>query len=376
MSALRELQQLHELARDRTVEGRLKLLNSCSNLLNHTLNEGERELIADILVSLLDQVALPERQSLAGQIAANAVAPHRLVVALAHDKIDVARPILSLSKRLTDQDLIYVIEHRSTDHRKIIARRPDLTTATATSLIDTGDADAVASLLYNPQIQLPEKLLTKAADLAKDEPVVRRPLVQRQEIPADLALDLYWWVSNELRTHIHRRFEIADDVLDRALEQTFSDIMKRRPSPNTVDMDDLADRLSESGKLTPGMLIMTLRNYNLTAFTALFMQLTGLSHEAVTALLSPESARNMAIASKASNVDRDSFSTILMLSRAARSGENLTNPKELANALEFYEQLKPETARHILTSWQQDPSFLMGGSNPVVETARGRGARA
>ena len=63
--------------------------------------------------------------------------------------------------------------------------------------------------------------------------------------------------------------------------------------------------------------------------------------------------------------------TILMLTRSSRSGENLSNPKELANALEFYEMLKPETAKHILANWQQDPSFLMGGSNPVAEAARG-----
>ena len=371
MQVLREFQLLHEMARDRTVEGRLKLLKSCSDLLDKTLNDAERELIADILVSLLDQVDLPERQSLAGRIAANSVAPHRLVVALAHDKIDVARPILSLSKRLTDQDLIYVIEHRSTDHRKIIARRPDLTTAIASAIVDTGDADAVASLLYNPQIQIPEKLLTKAADLAKDQPIVQRPLLQRQEVPPDLALDLYWWVSSELRNHIHRRFEIPDEVLDRALEQTFTEISKRRNGANTVDLDDLAKRLSETGKLSPGMLIMTLRNYNPTAFTALFMQLTGLNHDAVTALINHESARNMAIASKATSLDRESFSTILMLTRSSRSGENLSNPKELANALEFYEMLKPETAKHILANWQQDPSFLMGGSNPVAEAARG-----
>jgi len=68
MQALREFQQLQELARDRTVDGRLKLLKSCSDLLDRTLNNAERELIADILVSLLDQVDLPERQSLAGRI--------------------------------------------------------------------------------------------------------------------------------------------------------------------------------------------------------------------------------------------------------------------------------------------------------------------
>ncbi|MEM6902073.1 MAG: DUF2336 domain-containing protein [Pseudomonadota bacterium] len=372
MRALREVQTLHELANDRTPEGRAQMLQTCSALLDKTLNDGERELVADILVSLLDQVDLPERQVLSGQIAANATAPRRLVVALAHDKIDVARPILSLSKRLTDQDLIYVIDHRSTGHRKIIARRPDVTRSIASALVDTGDADAVASLLYNPQIAIDEDLLSKAGDLAKDEPVLRRPLVQRQEVPADLALDLYWWVSSELKSHIHRRFEIPDEILDRALEQSFNEIMKRDGGPKEVDMEGLADRLATSGKLSPGHLIMTLRNYNLTAFTALFMQLTGLSHSAVTAMLDAENARHMAVASKASNIDRDSFSTILMLTRASGKGANLANPRELAHALEYYEQLKPETARHILTEWQQEPHFLMGGSNPVVETAEGR----
>jgi uncharacterized protein (DUF2336 family) len=373
VTALREVQQLHELARDRTPEGRMKLLKSCSSLLNKPLNDGERELIADILVSLLDQVDLPERQSLAGQIAANPAAPRRLVVALAHDKVDVARPVLSLSTRLTTEDLCYVIEHRSTGHRKIIARRPDVSPAVARALVDTGDADAVSSLLYNPQITLAEQLLTQIADMAKDEPILRRPLIQRNEMPSDLALDLYWWVSRELKDHIHRRFEIPDDILDKALDRTFAEILKRRAKPETVDLGDLAERLSANGKISPGLLIMTLRHYNVTAFTALFMQLTGLSHAAVTALLEPESARNMAIASKANKLDKETFSSILLLSRAARTGESLTNPRELANALEFYEKLKPDTARSILSQWQEDPNFLMGGSNPIIETTRGRG---
>ena len=348
VQTLKDVQRLHELALDRTPEGRRKLLSSCTALMQKPLNDSEREQIADILVALLDQVDLPERQSLSGQIASNPMAPRRLLVALAHDKLDVARPVLSLSTRLTDADLIYVVEHRSTGHRKIIARRPDVSHGVASALVETNDGEAVASLLYNPQVTLAEALLTRITDMAKDQPTLRRPLVQRSELPPDLALDLYWWVSRELKDHIHRRFEIPDDILDKALERTLADVMKRRPNPEAIDMGELAERLAGIGKLSPGLLIMTLRHYNLTAFTALFMQLSGLSHDAVSALLRPESARNMAIASKASNLDRETFSSILMLTQAARTGESLVNPRELANALEFYQNLRADQARSIL----------------------------
>src|ERR1700759_1112530 len=68
------------------------------------LNPRERELMNEILRRLTHDVEMAIRISLAERLADDAAAPHDLIVLLADDSIEVARPLLLRSPLISDDD--------------------------------------------------------------------------------------------------------------------------------------------------------------------------------------------------------------------------------------------------------------------------------
>src|ERR1700674_2104585 len=66
----------------------------------------ERELAIDILKRVSKDVEMSIRIGMAERLAADEAAPHEIIVLLADDRIEVARPILARSPVLSDSDLI------------------------------------------------------------------------------------------------------------------------------------------------------------------------------------------------------------------------------------------------------------------------------
>src|SRR5262245_58627498 len=75
---------------------------SLYRLQDSELSERERSLMHDILRRLTGEVELTIRAALAERLADDVKAPHGLVLILAHDKIEVARPLLLRSASFTD----------------------------------------------------------------------------------------------------------------------------------------------------------------------------------------------------------------------------------------------------------------------------------
>ena len=66
----------------------------------------------------------------------------------------------------------------------------------------------------------------------------------------------------------------------------------------------------------------------------------------------------LAIVCRAIGIDKPDFATIFMLSRKAHSGDRVTNPRELSKVLEFFDRLKPDIARKVLSRWQRSSEYL------------------
>ena len=103
--------QLHfliELALDRSIAGRERLAEHVGDLCageKSKLTEQERDLISEILKKLLNDFELPIRERLSHRLAKSRNAPHDLIVNLANDRIEVAKPVLLESRLLRDPDL-------------------------------------------------------------------------------------------------------------------------------------------------------------------------------------------------------------------------------------------------------------------------------
>jgi uncharacterized protein (DUF2336 family) len=104
-----DFNELMSLARDRSFEGRTRLVQIVGDLFFDTdtvLRDSERSIMTDILRHLIHDVEMRVRRALAERLAGESGAPSDLVSVLANDDIEVAHAILTQSTVLQDIELI------------------------------------------------------------------------------------------------------------------------------------------------------------------------------------------------------------------------------------------------------------------------------
>lgn len=218
-----ETPDLLQLAQDSSAHGKTVLLENITEFFltgEGRLSDRERALMQDILRKLIRDVETPIRRELARQLSQAQLAPHDLIVQLANDEIEVARPILMESGVLKDVDLIEIIRNRTREHRLVVAARSGLAEAVSDALISAGEEDVVVALLRNQDVRLSRRATEYLVAESQRQDQFREPLVQRRDLPADLALRMYWWVSAALRRHILANFEIDEVTLSAFVEES------------------------------------------------------------------------------------------------------------------------------------------------------------
>lgn len=120
----------------------------------------------EVLCHLAELVEVEARAHVAKLLAPLERAPGTVVVKLANDSIDVARPLLEFSNVLSDDDLIDIIGTQSEQHRVAIAGRDTVTDRVGEAIIDHGGLESVQRLVRNAKAELGhgtlEKLLARA----------------------------------------------------------------------------------------------------------------------------------------------------------------------------------------------------------------------
>lgn len=351
---------LIELARDQSEVGRLQLSATVSDILGATDNPAHINLIGDILIEIVRKAEQDLKIALAERLAPIPHAPRELMVFLANDEIAVANPVLVMSKALRDDDLIAVIRERSTYHRQAIASRPDLGSNVIESLIVHHDVTAIEKLLQNPDINLGHNSLEMLTKACKTTELLRDPFLARREISSEFAINLYWWVSQELRQYISQRFSIDRSKLDEALEITLQEILDQRmgASRYTTEMLFLAKAMQQASKISVQKLTTILRRGQTGAFIALYSAYTGLPPEAIEAMVYLHSGESLAITARAKSMLKPDFAAMFLLARAARPGDQVVDPRELSRVLTFFDQIMMGDAMNILQDWQKDPEQL------------------
>lgn len=355
--------QLLDLARDKTAAARRLLAETVSDLFlaeGKVLTERERALMIDVLRRLVHDVEMSIRGTLAERLADRPAAPRELVVELANDEIEVAHPILVRSEVLQDPELIEIIRHRTLEHQLAITMRTSISEAVCEALVETSNSDVIAALLANPSARIPQATLEYLVEESKQVDRYQNPLLNRGDLPTDLAKRMYWWVSAALRKHILQKFPIDSAELDESLESTIraSLGMNGRDASLRHKPAALADALIKANAVNPPFLVKVLREGEIALFVALLAQLAGLRGTLVRRFIFEPGGEALAIACRAIGINKPEFAIILRLSRKARPGDWQNGHDQVKAVLDFYDKLDEAGARKLLRRWQRDPEFL------------------
>ena len=112
--------------------------------------------------------------------------PRDIVLSLARDEAQVARPILRSSPLLDDDDLVEIAREGTRAHRLAIAERADLSAGVAQVLCESRDPQVIRSLLANESAALPEPLLHAILDAMDDTPGIADAMTHRLQLPASV----------------------------------------------------------------------------------------------------------------------------------------------------------------------------------------------
>lgn len=164
---------------------REQLFRTTAQLFSYVSDRCDDDQVAqydEVLCQLAELVEVEARVHVAKLLAPLERAPGTVIVKLANDVIEVARPLLEFSNVLSDDDLIDIITRQTEDHRVAIAGRSMLTERVGDALVDHGETASVVRLVRNHKAEFDRATLEKLVKRATEDAEIASDLRGRSDI--------------------------------------------------------------------------------------------------------------------------------------------------------------------------------------------------
>ena len=248
------------------------------------LSDKERRLAEDIFRVMVRDAEIRVRQALSRQLKENPLVPHDVAVTLARDVEDVALPMLQFSEVLSDEDLIEIVKSQSTNKRQAGARRTRVSAAVADALVDTHDADAVATLVANEGAELTLATLERVVEEFAANDIVGQPLSERRNLPVTVTERLMARVSENIRKHLMDRTDLSPEMATAMLIQA-RELAVLGLTDSETDVVKLVDHLHKNGRLTPSIVLRAVCMGDMTFFEAAIARMASIKIENARSLI-------------------------------------------------------------------------------------------
>ena len=313
------------LARNASPDARQRLLLGVVALCDASPPSGELSpVLGEIFLTLARQAEREVRKVLSEKLAHADWAPASLVNLLAQDEIEIARPILTSSPILQDDDLLRVMIEASLEHQIAIARRPQISGRVADAVIDRGEPAVLTALATNRTADLSVDGIRRLVEHSRRIAALRGPLTRHPRMTEALAEQMYHWVGTALRQSISARFNVDEVVVGAAVYDAVEGIIRPARADHRqedeADRDEmerrLIDKLQAAGQLRAGFLVRAVREKRLSLFVHGLATLGGFVAADIRQSLNAPSPEALYYACSAVGIDRAVFPTLLIELRA------------------------------------------------------------
>jgi len=348
------LLSLIDLAKEPSSEKRRELLREVTTIfMTHPeeIAETEMALYDSVMSQLSSDMESIVRAEIANQIASARAAPLGLLRRLASDEIEVAEPILTRSKALTESDLMHVVETKGQEHLRAVSRREDVPESVSGVIVRRGDDNTLHTLLSNDGARLSRETNEEVVQRAQANPALHEVVVNRKDLPADLMNDMYFVVESRLRERIIAENAKLDPTLvEQAISKSRDKVAVAYGSfPDDYEQisKDVA-LLRQNNKLTPQLLAKYMRDPNPTYFLCALSQMAEIDFLTAKHLVEKKEIDALAIACKAAGLDKALFLTYAMIMLSDQQNA-------MGKAAEYgqlYTDLPRETALRTIRFWR------------------------
>lgn len=345
---------LIELAKEPSSEKRRLLLREVTSIFMAHPEEiagPEMALYDQVMSQLSADMEVMVRAEIANTIASAKVAPLGLLRRLASDEIDVAEPILTRSKALSESDLIHIVQTKGQEHLRAVSRREEVPESVSGVIVTRGDDDTLHTLLSNDGARLSRASNEEVVQRAQSNPALHEVVVNRPDMPADLMNDMYFVVEARLRERIiAENAKLDPSLVEKAITRSRDKVAVAYGSfpedYERINTDVATLRLNQ--KLSPQLLAKYMRDPNPTYFLCALAQMADIDFLTAKHLVDKKEIDALAIACKAAGLDKALFLTYAMIMLSDQQNA-------MGRAAEYgqlYTQLPLDTAQRTIRFWR------------------------
>ena len=357
-------ERLLALAANRSRAARSELSASVVDLFlpaEDRLTDQQRALMSDVLGKLIGGVEVEMRQHLIDALLRSRMEMPDLEAMLANSRLEVARPILERSSVIRDLDLIAIVIQRAEEHRMTLALRQhaDRPEGEDGAVAAAPAPDVLDQLLNNADSVIARRAMEYLVAESKRFDQFQEPLLTRNDLPADVAYRLYWWVSAAMRMYVLTHYRLEPAELDPLIQMAARRGLAHHEEGHTAQARALrlAARMVELGELSDDFLLQSLRQARFTLFTASLSARAGISFMTAWKIITDRSYESFIVLNRAMDVHREvAAALVLIMDGLQNRGKNRPNSL-LPELLRLYDELDHERAAKVLRFWQMDSHF-------------------
>ena len=186
-----------------------------------------------VIARLATAIETRARAELAERLADVPNAPRGVIRSLAHDEIIVARPVLTRSERLSDDDLIAVALAKGRDHMLAISERARLSEPVTDVLVSRGDRVVAHAVAGNPGARLSRMSSAALLSRACADEALQALLRQRKDLP---------------ESHVHQLVAVARETARRQLAETVSPALEPSIAAAVEHSADVVEAAVSNGR--------------------------------------------------------------------------------------------------------------------------------
>jgi uncharacterized protein (DUF2336 family) len=314
--------------------------------------EKKMQLFDDVMGHLISHVESRALVELSQRLAPVANAPADTIRRLArHDAIEISGPVLTHSKRLSDDDLIEIATTKSQAHMAKIAVRPQLSEGVTEVLVDHGDAHVANEVASNVGARFSNTSMAKLVMRADGDDRLTESISRRADITPALFRSLLIQATEAVRQKLTASAAPGQkDTIRQVLDEISVQVGKNAPKPrNYAEAQRVVAAFSQDTDLARSKILEFADANRVAEMIAALSILSGVPINQIDRLLRTSNEFGLTVLCKAIALEVDIAFAVIM----ACDGKTApVNTRIYDHFYEQYDELAVASAQRVIRFWQ------------------------
>jgi uncharacterized protein (DUF2336 family) len=362
MSAAESLiPELEDAIRRGSPEKRVATLQRITSLFVNgasNYNEDHVSVFDDVFTWLIEEIETKARAELSSQLAPVKNAPVKVVKHLAQDDdIGVAGPLLQLSARLEETDLLEIARRKSQAHLLAISARSSIGEAVTDVLVKRGDTEVVRSVADNKKARLSDNGFSTLVKRAENDGLLAEKVGLRPDIPPRMFRELLMQATEVVQQRLLAKAkpDTANNIR-RVLAKVASEIGATAAPRDYATALRNVQTVKDAGVFGENELATFAKAGQFAESVVALSMLCDVPLEIIDRLMAADRADPAVILCKSAGFGWPTLRAII----TARPGKHGTSSQGLDEAYANFERLSPSTAKRIVHFWRARPGSGKG----------------